>query len=189
MTITDVRRSGGLSTLARAALWGGIAALLSLPAIAMRFTPEVNWTASDFVVMGTLLGSAGLAVEFLARRGGDLRYRLAAGLAILGAFLLVWIDLAVGIIGRGDEPANLMFAGVIAVGVVMAAAARFRPAGMARAMLGAVGTLAVATIAAFVIARGSEGPTWPLAMLGTTGVLSALWLGAAALFARSARAE
>ncbi|MDB5696794.1 MAG: hypothetical protein JWN21_2337, partial [Sphingomonas bacterium] len=38
-------------------VWGGVATLLLIPAIAMQFTAEVNWTASDFVVMGVLLAS------------------------------------------------------------------------------------------------------------------------------------
>jgi len=34
-------------------IWAGAAMLLSVPFVAMRFTSEVNWSASDFVVMGT----------------------------------------------------------------------------------------------------------------------------------------
>ena len=48
--------------------------------------------------------------------------------------MLVWINLAVGIIGSEDNPANLMYGGVLAVGVAGAVAARFRPGGMARAL-------------------------------------------------------
>ena len=35
-------------------IWGGAALLLSVPFLD-GFTSEVNWSASDFVVMGTLL--------------------------------------------------------------------------------------------------------------------------------------
>jgi hypothetical protein len=49
--------------------------------------------------------------------------------------LLVWTNLAVGIIGEPDELANLMYVGVLAVGILGAITARFRPAGMARALL------------------------------------------------------
>ena len=34
----------------RLTLWGGVLCLLLLPLIAMQFSKEVNWTASDFVV-------------------------------------------------------------------------------------------------------------------------------------------
>ena len=48
---------------------------------------------------------------------------LAAGvlLAIGTAFLLVWANLAVGIVDEPEHPANLMFAAVLLVGVVGAA--------------------------------------------------------------------
>ena len=39
--------------------WGGAVALLAAPFIAMRFTTEVNWTASDFVFAAVLLGVIG----------------------------------------------------------------------------------------------------------------------------------
>ena len=52
-------------------LWGGCALLLLVPFAAMRFTSEVNWTASDFVVMGTLLAVVCGIVELAVRRGGS----------------------------------------------------------------------------------------------------------------------
>ena len=61
-------------------------------------------------------------------------YRFAVGVALMAAFLLVWINLAVGIIGESDELANLMYIGVLAVGIVGAIIARFQPHGMARAL-------------------------------------------------------
>ena len=51
--------------------WGGIAVLLSQPAI-LRFP----WTASDFILRGVLLGSVGLGIEFLVRRSGSTFARL-----------------------------------------------------------------------------------------------------------------
>ena len=38
-------------------------------------------------------------------------------MAIVAAFLLIWINLAVGINGSEDNPANLMYGGVLTVGV------------------------------------------------------------------------
>ncbi len=61
-------------------------------------------------------------------------YRWAVGLALAAALIMVWISLAVGIIGSEDNPANLMYVGVLAVGFVGAIIARLRPRGMARAM-------------------------------------------------------
>ncbi len=45
-------------------------------------------------------------------------YRFAVGVALAAAFLLVWMNLAVGLIGSEDNPANLMYFGVLAVGFI-----------------------------------------------------------------------
>ncbi len=75
------------------------AALLTVPFIAMQFTAEVNWTVSDFVMMGILLFSAGLLCEWVLRKVKCARNRLYACLAILFVFFLIWAELAVGIFG------------------------------------------------------------------------------------------
>lgn len=77
--------------------WGVIAVLLSLPAIAMRFTHEVNWTALDFIYAGVLLIGAGLAFELVFWRVRGLQARLAIGVGILAVVLFVWAQGAVGI--------------------------------------------------------------------------------------------
>ena len=81
----------------RLAVWGGAAALLSLPFVAMQFTDEVQWTLSDFVVFGLLLlivcSLFELAMRLLATRGA----RIVAAIAIVLGFLWVWAELAVGV--------------------------------------------------------------------------------------------
>jgi hypothetical protein len=48
-------------------------------------------------------------------------YRLALAVAIVAAFLVIWLSLRVGIIGRGGDPANAMYFGVFAVAIAGAA--------------------------------------------------------------------
>jgi hypothetical protein len=72
--------------------------------------------------------------ELAARMTGNSAYRAAVGVAVAAAFILVWMNLAVGIIGTEDNPANLMYGGVLAVGIIGALIARFQPDGMARAL-------------------------------------------------------
>ena len=110
------------------------ALLLLVPLVAMQFTDEVRWDLADFVVAGALLFGAGLTYQLLARRTDNLAYRVAVAVAVLAALVLVWANLAVGLIGSEDNPANLMYLGVLAVGIVGAVAARFQPRGMARAL-------------------------------------------------------
>jgi hypothetical protein len=108
--------------------------ILLIPLLAMQFSDEVNWSLSDFVVAGALLFGSGLTYELIARKAGNTAYRAAAGVAVAAALLLVWINLAVGIIGSEDNPVNLMYFGVLAVGIAGAAIARLKPQGMARAL-------------------------------------------------------
>ena len=94
----------------------------------MRFTDEVDWTAFDFVFMAALLGGVGLGLELAVRKTRNVAYRMAACAALAAAFLLIWINGAVGIIGSEQEDANLLYGGVLGVALIGAAAARFRPA-------------------------------------------------------------
>ena len=45
-------------------------------------------------------------------------YRSAVGIALGAAVILVWLSLGVGIIGADGDPANLMYFGVLAVGII-----------------------------------------------------------------------
>ena len=178
-----------LGSRGRIAGWGSAAALLLLPALAMQLTDEVNWDETDFAVFGAMLASVGLAFEFLARKTGSNAYRTAVGVALAAAFILVWMNLAVGIIGTEDNPANLMFGGVLAVGIIGAVIARFQPDGMAHALFAtALAQTLVAAIA--LIARMHQSPVSPaIEILGLTGFFAALWLTSAWLFRKAAREQ
>ena len=73
--------------------------LLLIPLIAMQFTKEVNWTLSDFVVMGALLAGTGLIGEFILRKVRNKNHRLMLCGVLLLLFFLTWAELAVGIFG------------------------------------------------------------------------------------------
>ena len=63
------------------------------------------------------------------RASGNAAYRAAAGFALAAAFLLVWVNGAVGIIGTENNDANLLYVGVFGVGFFGALIARFDPLG------------------------------------------------------------
>jgi hypothetical protein len=173
------KRGGWRSPFLHAALWTGLAVLLALPAVAMAVRVEgVVWTPSDFVVMGVMLGLVGLGVELVVRASSSLAWRGGAVVAVLTAFLTLWVNLAVGMIGSEDNRYNLVFAGVIVVALLAAFLARFRPAGMARAMAAAAIAQALAGAAGF----GSDPRGALLSML-----FAGPWLLAALLFALAAR--
>jgi hypothetical protein len=115
-------------------------------------------------------------------------YRIGAGLALAVAFVQVWINLAVGIVGEPDNPVNQGFYGVVAAAAACAFTAGLRAEGMARAMLGAAGVqsaLALAVATAPSTARIE--PTGAAGVLVLSAVFIAGWLASAALFRRSAR--
>lgn len=108
--------------------------ILMVPLVAMQFTNEVNWDTFDFVVAAVLLIGSGLAFEFTARKCRHLAYRIGVGLAVFTGLLLVWINLAVGLIGNENHPANLMYFAVVVLGFAGAIFSRFQPLGMSRAL-------------------------------------------------------
>ncbi len=159
-------------------VWGGAALLLLAPLIAMRFTREVDWSPLDFLVMGVLLALVGGAYELAVRIARSHVYVIAFGVAVGTAFLTIWANLAVGIVGEPAEPINRIYFGVVAVAVLGATLARLRPAGMARAMLAAALAQAVGSIVGLV----ADGTT----VFVLTAVFAVLWLVSAALFRRAA---
>ena len=165
-------------------LWGGAALLLSVPFIAMRFTSEVNWTASDFVVMGALLTVACGIVELAARGGGTIAYKLGVVAAVGGGFVIVWANLAVG---HEHSPYDLYFYGAVAAGVLIAAITRFRPAGMMTAMLVTAAALVVALRLLMVHEADAEGGNL-LVTAVASAMVAAPFLLAAWLFRKAARA-
>src|SRR6478735_2347857 len=130
-----------------------------------RFWRMAPWMVAALILL-LLLGACGL-YEAAARTTGDLARRAACGIALVAAVLLVWINLAVGIVGSEDNPANLMFGAVLATGIVGALAARFRPRGMARALAATALAQTLVGMIALIAgwgATGENGP-WPLMAL------------------------
>lgn len=73
--------------------------ILLVPLIAMQFTEEVDWSPFDFIFMGTLLFGTGLAYKFIARKMVKRAHRIAVAIALAIVLLLIWAQLAVGLIG------------------------------------------------------------------------------------------
>ncbi|WP_437317411.1 hypothetical protein [Sorangium sp. So ce385] len=162
----------------RIAVWGVAALVLLLPLIAMQFTEEVAWDLADFAIFGAMLVGACGTYELAARVTGNKAYRAAVAVALAAAFILVWMNLAVGILGNEENPANLMYGGVLAVGILGALVARFQPHGMDRAMIATA--IAQALVAVIALIAG-----WGYTLI-LTGFFVALWLTSARLFRKAA---
>jgi len=165
--------------------------LLLIPLTAMQFTSEVNWTISDFIFAGVLFFGTGLmyilVTRILAKKtASNIIYRIAVGFALFTGLFLIWVNMAVGIVGSEDNPANLMYFGVIAVGVISALIARFKPKGLARTMF--LMAIAQAVIATAILALGlyQSPPSSVIDILGVNGFFVTLFVVAGLLFRYSA---
>ncbi|MBA4137791.1 MAG: hypothetical protein C0518_10785 [Opitutus sp.] len=126
---------------------------LLVPLVAMRFTSEVNWTASDFVIAYLLFAGAGFAYRLVTTKAGHLLHRGAAALGVFACLSLIWVNLAVGFIGNEDNPANLLFGGVLAVAALGAVLSRLESRGLARTMFAAGSVQFLVPIVAFLVWR------------------------------------
>lgn len=167
----------------------GTAFILLLPLLAMLFTDQVVWDLTDFIVAGALIFGTGLAYELVASTGGTMAYRVAVGIALAAAFLLVWMNLAVGIIGSEDNPVNLMYFGVLAIFILGATIARLRPQGMARALFATALAQALVPVLALMINKpqitGVEAFMGVLGVLGLNAFFVMMFIGSGLLFRRS----
>jgi hypothetical protein len=167
----------------------GTAFILLLPLLAMLFTDQVVWDLTDFIVAGALIFGTGLAYELVAKKGGTMAYRVAVGIALAAALLLVWMNLAVGIIGSEDNPVNLMYFGVLAIGIIGATIARLRPRGMVRALFATALAQALVPVIALIINKplvtGVEASMGVLGVLGLNAFFVMMFIGSALLFQRS----
>ena len=111
----------------RIAGWSAALALLLLPAIAMGFTDEVDWTALDFVFAAVLIFSLGMGLEIAVRVGRGGMHTLGLAIAAVAGFLTLWANAAVGFIGAEGEPVNIAISLMVVAAAIVTLAVRFRP--------------------------------------------------------------
>lgn len=177
--ITDIV-AGSRWSRWRIIMWGAAAFLLLLPAIAMQFTGEVAWDETDFIVMGVMLVTACGLCELAARASDNGAYRIAAGIAVGTAFLTVWANLAVGMIGSEDNPYNLVFGAVLGVALLGSILVRLETDGMMRVMI--LTAVAQGAAGAVGLETDTRGAIFSMAF-------TALWLLSATLFWLAARQQ
>ncbi len=163
----------------RVAGWGLAAALLATPAIA-----GWPWEFRGFVLVGVVLTVIGVTMELGLRHARDLTHKAGFTIAVATWFFLLWS----GFIGAADDyDANLFYLVEIAIALSGAVGAKFRPDGMARAMV-------FTALFQLAVAAGSYRAGWqfagerePLAQLILNSGLIVPWALAGVLFHRTAR--
>lgn len=71
--------------------------LLIIPLIGIILTNMVDWSVFDFLLMGSLLLALGIVIELTIINFKQFNTRIAIISFILLIFLMMWIELAVGI--------------------------------------------------------------------------------------------
>lgn len=109
-------------------------------------------------------------------------YRAAIAFAVGTAVFLVWGIGALGVLGTEGDPADRMYLGVLAIGVVGALLARFRATGMALAMSSVSAATVLVGLVALVLGKQHAEHSSVLEILGLTGMYAGLFAASAWLF-------
>jgi hypothetical protein len=167
--------------------WSLVGIILLLPAIGMQFSDEVDWSAGDLIFAAVILVGTGLTVELTVRRSSNNAYRAGVVVALAAAFLMTWSNAAVGFVGSGPNPANILYFILPLIVIVGCSAAGFQPKGMAVTMVAAAIIQALITAFAFAsdLVEGAER----FAMFALNGFFIALWIASAALFRKAAKPD
>lgn len=161
-------------------------AILLIPLVAMQYTNEVVWTPGDFIFAGSMLFGTGLAYKLITLKGDNITYKIAVGLALFSGLFLVWANLAVGLIGSEDNPFNLVYFVVLAVGLIGALAARFRSKGLMWTLFTMAFVQAVITVIAFLMGMQDLPHSSVAEILGVNAFYIFLYVLSALLFRHAA---
>lgn len=148
----------------------------------MQFTEEVNWSASDFFLMGILLFSTGFTYKFITLRSDEIIYRIAIGFALATGFFLVWSNLAVGLIGSENNAINLLYFGLIVVGVIGSFIVRFKSEGMTYVMVSMALTQALIALLALITGMQQLPESSVMEILAVNGFFIFLFIVSALIF-------
>ncbi|MFC5410290.1 hypothetical protein ACFPMF_13270 [Larkinella bovis] len=167
--------------------WAMVPALIVLIPGVLTLLASWHWKPGAFVLASVLLlGGAGLTYELLAKnKMSNRRYRFAVGLALAAVFILIWMNAAVGGI-LGDDPANMMYSGVLLVGLTGALLARLEPPGMSRTLYATAFTMALVPVIALLIGTPAFA-NGMVAVFGLHTFFALLFVGSALLFRHAAR--
>lgn len=115
--------------------------LLMVPLVASRVVDGWNWPARSFVVVYALFFATGMAYALIARKMGAWSYKLGVGVALVAGFALGWSNMVH--VADSENPANLVYYSVLAIGAAGAGLARLNPRGLAATLFAMAATLAL----------------------------------------------
>jgi len=163
------------------AMAAGVVLLIPL---VLTLLATLHWKPGALVLAIVLfLGGAGLLYGLATKGIRGPAYGWGVGVALAAVFALVWVNAAVGGI-LGDNPANMMYFGVLLVGLVGAMIARLEPRGMSRALLATA--FAMALVPAIALAIGTPAfANGVAAVFGLHALFAVPFVASALLFRRA----
>ncbi len=164
-------------TMLRVAL--GALVLLLVPLVASQMVDGWNWPPRAFVLVYVLFFAAGMFYAFIARRMDSWSYKAGVGIALVGGFGLGWSNMVQ--VADSENPANLVYYSVLAVGAAGAGLSRLRARGLAHTLFAMAATL---TLIAMLLPSGAP-PYLARNMAIGHVVLVGLFIAAGLLFRRA----
>ncbi|RYG49675.1 MAG: hypothetical protein EOO01_12235 [Chitinophagaceae bacterium] len=163
-----------------AALFLSIPLLLTLLAI-------WNWKPGTFIIAFLILvGGAHLAHQLFVRKVFVNRsFLIATALAIVAALVLMWMNIAVGGI-LGDNPANMMYFGVLLIGAAGASMCRLESRGMSHTMFAMAFAIMLVPAIAWMIDTPSASNRIG-SLFGLHSAFAIAFVSSALLFGNAAR--
>lgn len=113
--------------------------LLILPLVASQVVEGWDWKPGTFVFVYVLFFGTGMAYAQIASRMAAWSYKAGVGVALLAGFALGWSNMVH--VAGSENPANLLYFSVLAVGVVGAWLARLQAPGLSYTLFAMAGTL------------------------------------------------
>jgi hypothetical protein len=150
--------------------------LLMVPLVASRLVDGWNWPARAFVIVYVLFFATGMAYTLIARKMSSWSYKAGVGVALVAGFALGWSNMVH--VADSENPANLVYYSVLAVGGVGAWLARLEARGLALTLFAMAATLALIAV---MLPSGAP-PYLARNMAVGHGVFAALFIASGLMF-------
>lgn len=161
--------------------WTAALALLLTPLAMMQVSDEWHWTIGSFLLAGSMIGGVGLLYELAERASESRAYRAGIAVALAASLLTIWTTLV------RDDGNGIGFFLLVLAAATGAFSAWFRPAGMARTMLGTALMQAMLGVAIATAPPTAGIPDGALKALAFNGLFAAFWLISANFFRVAAK--
>jgi hypothetical protein len=138
--------------------------MLMVPLVASRVVEGWNWGPGAFLFTYVMFFGTGMAYTLIARKMNAWVYKAAVGLALVAGFVLGWATMVH--MSETENPLNLVYFGVLAVGAIGALLARLEARGLSLALFAMAASLVLAWVITQVIFSDTPaGPVWNVGVM------------------------